>query len=306
MKEIVFALCVIAAAAIAAFVLTLFFPPELAVEGGVGPPLLPAGHRRDPHAAGPAPAWSVRPEAIGPRKRPTASPMADRHGAVATGLRHHRRLCGGDLRHRVSGREPLFSLLILISFYLSPIAWKRVVTFALPVAAAITAVSYAFVRDRPQDPASQGIVLLEHFPTKWTHSDRGLSGLTPAQPRSPARRGGPRPAPDGSPRRGAIRIDSIWSERAQGRQGQKPADLSVDGPSPSSYRSLGSPKVTSPGCRLPCSISGRPGGRACSSWVPCSRSFLAALEGAEGLAEFGVVLGDRLGHVVDQLFRRGP
>ncbi len=152
MKEIVFALCVIAAAA-TAFALTLFFPPELAVEGGVGPRFFPQ-------------AVSVILAVLGlillvgsAKRRAAKKPDGVDTGssrAVVTGFLI---IVGYAVAIYVVG-FPIGTfafLLTLISFYLSPIAWKRVLTFALPMAAAITAVSYALFGFALRIPLPRGV-----------------------------------------------------------------------------------------------------------------------------------------------------
>jgi len=139
MKEIVFSICVIAAAAVA-FTMTLSFPPELAIEGGVGPAFFPQTVAVLLALLGLLLlAGSARRLAGKTGKKGTADtrPMK----AVATAFLL---IVGYAAALHVVG-FPIGTLAFLvatISFYLSPIGWKRVLGFSVPVAAAITAASY--------------------------------------------------------------------------------------------------------------------------------------------------------------------
>lgn len=152
MKEIVFSLCVIAAAVVV-FVLTLFFPPDLAVEGGVGPRFFPQAI---------AILLAVLPLVLlvgalrlpKPRTADEADAGSTRRVAVAFLI-----IVGYAVAIEYIG-FPFGTLVFMVamtSFYLSPLTRRRVLGFALPVAAAATAVSYAIFGIALRIPLPRGV-----------------------------------------------------------------------------------------------------------------------------------------------------
>ncbi len=152
MKEIVFASCVITASA-AVFGLTLSFPPELAVEGGIGPGFFPQ-------------AIAVVLVMLGLvllvgalKRRGGANAEQADPGSFRAVVTAFLIILGYAVAIYVVGFPigTLAFLLTLISYYLSPLAWKRFLTVALPTAAAITAVSYALFGIALRIPLPRGV-----------------------------------------------------------------------------------------------------------------------------------------------------
>lgn len=153
MKEIAFSICVIVAAAVA-FALTLSFPADLAVEGGVGP-------RFFPQAIAILLAVLALVLLIGTvRRRPKAPKTDDADpGSTRTVAVAFLIIVGYAVAIQYVGFPigTLVFLAVMTSFYLSPLTWRRVLTFALPMAAAVTVVCYAVFGMALRIPLPRGV-----------------------------------------------------------------------------------------------------------------------------------------------------
>ena len=153
MKEIVFALCVIVAAA-AVFALTLSFPPDLALDEGAGP-------RFFPQAVAVLLALLGFIFLIGSVKR-SAAQKTENTGAGSAGavaLSFAIVVFYAVAIPYVGFAVSTFAFLVaMISSYLSPFAWRRVVVFVLPVAVAITGASYALFGIALRIPLPRGVL----------------------------------------------------------------------------------------------------------------------------------------------------
>ena len=152
-KEIALSLCLIAAA-VAVFVLTLLFPSDLAVEGGIGPRFFPQAVAVLLGLLGlillvGAVRRSGAKKADGLDVRPAKSVLLV--FLIIVGYAVAIDYAGFPLATFVF-------VAVMISYYLSPFAWRRVLTVPLPVAVATTVVSYAVFGIALKIPLPRGML----------------------------------------------------------------------------------------------------------------------------------------------------